>query len=177
MDGKIVRDIMAREGNEDMVLRKTLLIGALVALAGLPSSIFAQGVPNGMPSPEMIANADNYQPPKLGDYAAKLARQPDMTGLWSAMQPKDAGVGPTFDPVNTFWPPQPVRGEAIFGPMAGTYINNIPYTPEYQKKYKALIQETREGKSRDTFAACEPYGVPRMIGTPRFHSTLSSPRR
>ena len=127
-------------------------------------SAFAQGFDRGLPSAELIANAANYQPPKLGEFAAKLAQLPDMTGLWSAMQPVGAGVGPVFDPVHTFWPPQPVQGEARFGPVPGTYIKDIPYTAEYQKKYLELIRETTEGKSRDTFAACEPYGVPRMIG-------------
>ena len=146
------------------MLRKTLLLRALIGSASLMPSAFAQELGRGLPSAELIANAANYQPPKLGELAAKLAQQPDMTGLWSAMQPVGAGVGPVFDPVHTFWPPQPVQGEARFGPVPGTYIKDIPYTAEYQKKYRELIRETTEGKSRDTFAACEPYGVPRMIG-------------
>jgi hypothetical protein len=144
------------------MLRKAVLLGALAGAASLAPSAFAQGL-GGFPSPEIIANADKFEPPKLTEYAVKLAQQPDMTGAWSLMQPKGAGIGPTFDPINTFWPPQPVAGEALFGPIAGTYIKNIPYTPEYQKKYEDLVKETLEGKSRDTFAACVPYGVPRMI--------------
>lgn len=138
---------------------------ALVGSTTLTPSAFPQGSGRGLPGAELIANADNYHPPTLSELAAKLAQQPDMTGLWSAMQPAEAGVGPVFDPVHTFWPPQPVQGEARFGPVPGTYIKDIPYTAEYQKKYRELIQETTEGKSRDTFAACEPYGVPRMIGS------------
>jgi hypothetical protein len=144
------------------MLRRCLLICALLGSVSLIPSALAQG--RGLPNPELVANADNYQPPKLDELAAKLAQQPDMTGLWSAMQPVEAGVGPVFDPVRTFWPPQPVPGEARFGPVPGTYIKDIPYTAEYQKKYRELIEETKQGKSRDTFAACEPYGVPRMIG-------------
>jgi hypothetical protein len=146
------------------MLNRALLPSLLLGFAPVISPAFAQGSGRGLPNPDQIANADNYQPPKLSELAAKLAQQPDMTGLWNAMQPVEAGVGPVFDPVHAFWPPQPVPGEARFGPVPGTYIKDIPYTAEYQKKYLGLIQETREGKSRDTFAACEPYGVPRMIG-------------
>src|SRR5260370_40400083 len=102
------------------MLRTAFLPCALLGLASLIPSAFAQGSGRGLPSPELIANAANYQPPKLGELAAKLAQQPDMTGLWSAMQPAEAGVGPVFDPIHTFWPPQPVQGEARFGPVPGT---------------------------------------------------------
>src|SRR5215469_16465309 len=144
--------------------RRDLLVCALLGSTTLTPAAFPQGSGRGLPAAELIANADNYRPPTLSELAAKLAQQPDMTGLWRPMQPAEAGVGPVFDPVHTFWPPQPVQGEARFGPVPGTYIKDIPYTAEYQKKYRELIQETTEGKSRDTFAACEPYGVPRMIG-------------
>ena len=136
---------------------------------------FAQGQ-TGVPSAETIANADQYQAPRLADYAAKLAQQPDMSGLWSIIQPPGAGAGPTFDPVNTYWPAQPARGEARFGPMPGTYLKSIPYTPEYQKKYRDFIEETKQGKSRDRFAACEPFGMPRMLGaTPVPFDIVQSP--
>ena len=118
----------------------------------------------GLPSAELIANADKFNPPRLTEYAARLARQPDMTGTWMAMVPKGAGNGPTFDPVHTVYAPALAKGEATFGPLPGTYIKGIPYNAEYQKKYKELIKETTEGKSRDTFPACVPYGIPRMIG-------------
>src|ERR1700676_5330606 len=113
------------------MLRKTLVLRALLGSASLVPSAFAQESGRGLPSAELITNAANYQPPKLGEFAAKLAQQPDMTGLWSAMQPVGAGVGPVFDPVHAFWPPQPVQGEARFGPVPGTYIKDIPYTAEY----------------------------------------------
>jgi hypothetical protein len=142
------------------------LIAACLAVSTLPmidGPAFAQA-PAGLPSPSTISNADHFQPPKLKAYSARLAEQPDMTGLWSAMTPKGAGHGPTFDPVHTYYPPQPPAGESGFGPIPGTYIKGIPYNPEYQQKYENLIRETTEGKSRDNFPACFPYGVPRMIG-------------
>jgi hypothetical protein len=137
-----------------------LLVGSV--LAAVPA--LAQFAPPGLPSPELIRNADTYDPPLLTDYAAKLAQQPDMTGLWVAMQPVDAGAGPTFDPVNTFWPKQPVPGESLFGPIPGTYLKGIPYNAEWQARYDLYVKEALAGKSRDPFAACRPYGVPRMIG-------------
>ena len=140
-------------------LARVALMGSLLfATVG-----FAQSS-KGLPSAELIANADKFEPPRLTEYAARLAQQPDMTGTWMTMAPKGAGNGPTFDPVHTFYPPALAHGEATFGPLPGTYIKGIPYNAEYQKKYAALIKETTEGKSRDTFPACVPYGVPRMIG-------------
>ena len=144
------------------LVSKKILLVALATLIAAPS--FAQMGPRGLPSPEMIANADKYQPPKLTEYASKRAAQPDMTGLWVAMQPVDAGAGPTFDPVNTFWPKQPVAGESLFGPIPGTYLKGIPYNAEWQAKYDSYVKEALAGKSRDPFAACRPYGMPRMIG-------------
>jgi len=69
----------------------------------------------------------------------------------------------TFDPEHSHMGTPPVLGEAVFGPTAGTYIKDIPYTPEYQALYQQYVQETAEGKSRDPFPACVPYGVPRMF--------------
>ena len=135
-------------------------VSRLLATACLIAApAFGQPVPADLPDPKIIANADKFEPPRLTEYAARLARQPDMTGTWMAMVPKGAGNGPTFDPVHTFYPPALAHGEATFGPLPGTYIKGIPYNPEYQKKYAALIKETTEGKSRDTFPACVPYGV------------------
>lgn len=92
------------------------------------------------------------------------------------MLPRNAPVGePTFDPVHTVWPPQPPFGEAIFGPLPGTYIEGIPYNAEYQKKYRDLVKETTEGKARDTFPACVALSVPRMIGAFFSFDIIQSP--
>jgi|HubBroStandDraft_1064217.scaffolds.fasta_scaffold29831_2 hypothetical protein len=109
---------------------------AITSLFAVPA--FAQLMPMGLPSPQAIANADKFNPPRLAQYAARLAHLPDMTGTWTAMLPKGASNGPTFE--------------------------GIPYNAEYQKKYRQLIKETTGGKSRDTIPTCVPYGVPRMIG-------------
>lgn len=149
---------------------------ALLSGLWLPAAALAQSGVIGLPSADIIARANSYDPPKVGDYAEKLAEQPDMMGQWMPMQPIGAGRGPTWDPVNTFWPPQPPPEEQGFGPMPGTYIKGIPYKPDYQKKYRDLIDETLQGKSRDTFAACFPYGVPRMIGdSPTYFDIVQSP--
>lgn len=139
---------------------------ALVLLGGCAAwePAAAQSRPS-WPSAEVIAGADRYSPPRLGELAAKLAQQPDMTGLWSQLSPPGSGAGPTFDPVHTVYPPeQPPEGEARFGPLPGTYMTGIPYTAEYKRRYEQYVAEARQGKARDTFAACIPYGVPRMVG-------------
>jgi hypothetical protein len=149
-----------------MIIRSSFALAALTGLIllSVEEPARAQIPSTGLPSPDVISNADHFQPPKLLAYAAKLAEQPDMTGLWAAMSPKGAGHGPTFDPAHTSYPPQPPAGEAGFGPIPGTYIKDIPYNAEFQRKYQDLVRETTEGKSRDDFPACFPYGVPRMIG-------------
>ena len=146
-----------------MLSRNFLTCIASVASVLVARAAFAQS-PQGLPSAALLANADRYNPPRLTEYAARLAHQPDMTGTWMAMVPKGAGNGPTFDPLHTVYPPALTKGESSFGPLPGTYIKGIPYNAEYQRKYRELIRETTEGKSRDTFPACVPYGIPRMIG-------------
>jgi len=145
----------------------SIRIGSALAALTLPALLTPHALAQssrGLPSAAVIANADHFDPPKLTRYARRVAEQPDMSGTWTTMVPKDSGNGPTFDPVHTVYPPRLVSGEASFGPLPGTYIKGIPYNAEYQRKYRELIKETTEGKSRDTFAACIPYGVPRMIG-------------
>jgi hypothetical protein len=139
------------------------LLASLAAAAVLAPPAFAEAPP-GLPSRAVIVNAGKFDPPRLTQYAERLSQQPDMSGTWTTLVPKGAGNGPTFDPVHTVYPPRLPAGEATFGPLPGTYIRGIPYNAAYRKKYRELIKETTEGKSRDTFAACVPYGVPRMIG-------------
>ena len=152
-----------------MHIRGTSWLCATGALATLASVRLASAAPvesgGDWPSAQAIAGADHYKPPRLKGLASKLAKQPDMTGLWTELSPKSAGAGPTFDPERTYYPPnQPVKGEARFGPIPGTYIKDIPYTPEYRRLYEQYVADAKQGKARDTFAACVPYGVPRMIG-------------
>jgi hypothetical protein len=161
--------------NRTLVVAAAICSFAAPALA--PAALAQPGGASGLPTPEVIAKAGAFKPPRLSAYAQKLASQPDMTGSWKPLDPKDAGHGPVFDPEHAVWPPnQPQPGEATFGPVAGTYIKGIPYRPEYQRRYEALIKETTEGKSRDTFAACAPFGVPRMLGaTPTSFDIVQAP--
>jgi len=128
------------------------------------------------PSPEILQRADKYQPRKLTDLAAKLAEQPDMTGTWLIAEPVGAPEGPLFDPAHAIAPKQAVPGEATFGPIPGTRDTQIPYTPEFERLYGQHVREAQEGHSRDTFAACVPYGVPRMIGdNPVYFDIIQAP--
>lgn len=129
------------------------------------------------PTPQMLADADNYQPPRLTRYAARLASQPDMTGTWLPLAPKGACAGSiTADPAHTICPGRLQVGEAAFSAFPGTYMTGLPYNAEYQKKYRELLQDTIDGKSPDDFPACFPYGVPRMIlGTPVPFDIIQSP--
>jgi hypothetical protein len=136
-----------------------------VALASSVVALPAFAQSSRWPSADVIAGADRYDPPKATALAAKLSQQPDMTGLWIQLAPKGSGAGPTFDPAHTFYsPPQPVEGESRFGPIPGTYLTDIPYKPEYKRLYEQYVNDAKAGKARDTFAACVPYGVPRMVG-------------
>jgi len=139
-----------------------VLMSCVMAAAALPA--VAQFAPPGLPKAELIRDADKYEPPKLTEYAAKLARQPDMSGLWYALEPLGIESRPVFDPLHVINGKPQVQGEATYGPTAGTHLTGIPYTAEYQKKYDEYVKEALKGNSRDDFAACVPYGVPRMIG-------------
>ena len=157
--------------------RKIAVIGVLAGAWLCSGPALAQpGGVSGLPDPALIARAGAYQPPRLTDYAAKLAVQPDMTGAWKPLDPINAGPGPLFDPAHGVWPARLAPGEATFGPLPGTYIKDIPYNAEYRKTYEALIKETTEGHSRDTFAACFPFGTPRMQGaTPVSFDIIQAP--
>lgn len=136
-----------------------------VALLGVGLAAQAGQAPeNPMPSAEVLARAATYVPPKLTELAAKLAAQPDMTGIWAFIQAPDACRGPLFDPAHAACPQRALEGEATFGPLPGTRVTSIPYNAEYQAIYDRHVAESLEGKARDTFATCIPYGVPRMVG-------------
>lgn len=153
-----------------------LTLFLLATSAVLAPEAFAQFDQGALPSAATIAAAKSYRPPLIGSYAAKLAQQPDMSGEWSAMEVPGGGAGPTFDPVNTWYPPQPLQGEQLYGPIPGTYVKDIPFNAEWRKRYQDLVKETTEGKSRDDFPACVPYGVPRMLGaTPVPMDIIQSP--
>ena len=147
-----------------MSKRVVALLGLGVAL--IASASVAQPAANPWPTPAEFARGKTYKAPKVGAYATKLAQQPDLMGQWIPLTPpQNAGAGnPYFDPSDIFTPYRVPAGEQTFGPNAGGYMKNVPYKPEYQKKYMELVKEVEAGKSRDTFAACIPYGMPRFVG-------------
>jgi hypothetical protein len=137
----------------------------MVALLGVCLPARAGQAPgNPMPSAQLLQHAADYVPPKLAALAAKLAAQPDMTGIWAFIQAPSDCRGPVFDPANATCPARALEGESTFGPLAGTRVTGIPYNAKYQAIYDRNIAESLEGKARDTFATCIPYGVPRMVG-------------
>jgi len=142
----------------------SVLIG-LQLLATAPAQAQVRSRAQSMPSEEAIAHADNYQPQRLTGLAAKLAQQPDITGTWMTAEPLDAPVGQIFDPEHAVVERRPLPGEVTFGPLPGTYDAAIPYNEKYRKIYQQHIAEAKQGHSRDTFAACVPYGLPRVIGS------------
>jgi hypothetical protein len=140
-------------------------LAASVCFAACAPAAFAQGQGARTPTPEELERSKTFVAPKVGDYAAKLASQPDLMGSWTYTAPPNAAGGATvFDPANAVGAFRFVQGEQGFGPPPGTYIKNIPFKPEWQKKYETLVKETTEGKSRDDFPACVPYIGPRVIG-------------
>lgn len=144
--------------------RGGVLLIAVPLLFGIDPAYAQNPRADTLPSAEILAHAESYRPRKMTDLAARLAQQPDMTGTWMIAEPADAPEGPLFDPQHAHAAPQPIKGESTFGPIPGTYDTQIPYTPEYQKLYRQHVEEAKQGHARDTFAACVPYGVPRMIG-------------
>ena len=134
-------------------LLPVLAWGQGAAVAGLP------------PTPDQVSRAASFSPPKLGDYAKRLAEQPDFMGSWGYTSPPSAAGATVFDAANMFVPPLVLLpGEQRFGPPGGTYNKSIPYKPEYQKIYMDLVQDAANGRSKDTFALCIPYGMPRVMG-------------
>jgi len=145
------------------MLARKLLMMAAVAVTSL-SLPFCQLAYAQYPTPGILSRAKTYVGPKLTEQAAKLAAQPDMTGIWQMLDPDGACGGPLFNPESAVCPPRPPSGEQTFGPLPGTKMQGIPYNAKYQKMYDAYVADALQGKARDTFAACVPYGVPRMVG-------------
>jgi hypothetical protein len=103
-------------------------------------------------------------PQASSDSAAAAATVPDWTGKWE--MPRIA-TRLMFDPDNAYLEPDPGRG-LDFGPVGGSYLTTIPYTPEFQKEYMDRIAMHKAGKPTDPVGAdCRPYGMPRvMAATP-----------
>ncbi len=96
-------------------------------------------------------------------YGAELASLPDWTGVWTPLE------GITFPgPKFTVLAKDPAGGEGGFsyGPLPGSYITGVPYKPEYQKRYDALVKRgAEEFFVDDPVGNCMlPHGMPRVMG-------------
>jgi hypothetical protein len=104
-------------------------------------------------------------PRKVGQaYAERLLQMPDLNGAWNYTTPNPRAASYIFDPANAFIPYDLPPGIPEYGPRPGTYIKGIPYKAEYQRKYAQIVKNTSEGRSIDPYAACNPYGMPRLMG-------------
>jgi hypothetical protein len=90
-----------------------------------------------------------------------------------------AGARLMFDPAHAYVEPDPAGevGGFDFGPIAGSYLTDIPYKPEFRSEYAATVARTKAGLASDPVGAgCRPYGMPRvMSATPYGPSFLITP--
>jgi hypothetical protein len=111
-----------------------------------------------------LAAEKPFVAPKVGRaYAKAVERLPDFNGAWGKTEASltDAQV---FDPANLFKPELHENDIGMdVGPLPGSYIKGIPYTPEAAEQYKATIQAAIEGRSEDAVGVCQPYGMPRIM--------------
>ncbi len=139
-----------------MSLRRACSALRLAAgLAALSASASAQTL-----APDATAKPQpGYVSPRIGDaYAKAIADLPDWNGSWST-----DGIL-MFDPAHVVLGP---GTDLAFdtGPLEGTYLVGIPYKPEYQKQYEALIAASLKGEVHDPMGDCrQPHGLPRQIG-------------
>lgn len=121
------------------------------------------------PKAELPPPADQraaYASPKIEqEYTDALLKLPDWNGAWinqAAPKPRPAQL--MFDPEH-FFQPEFAGEPSATGPVAGSYLTQIPYKPEYLKQYRANVAMALEGKSIDRVGAlCQPYGGLRLMG-------------
>jgi hypothetical protein len=141
--------------------RSGLLTGWLAVVALITFLTLALG---------RAADGDSYRAPRISaDDLAALAKVPDWGGAY-AMGGPPCPQCIIFDPDHFYKPPDPAAdvGGADFGLLPGTYDTNIPYKPEYQKRYMAVVGQIKQGKQPDPVGNCmQPHGMPRqMSGIP-----------
>jgi hypothetical protein len=137
------------------------------ALSVLASPLIAQETSRAaqqLPPPRSAG--DSYDSPLIeAEYTDELQKLPDWNGTWimqAAPKPRPAQL--MFDPEN-FHQPEFAGEPSATGPVAGSYLTNIPYKPEYKKQYMENVQKALEGKSVDAVGAlCRPYGGIRLMG-------------
>jgi hypothetical protein len=123
-------------------------------------------------APFLVRGADTseYRAPRISvNDLAVLAKLPDWDGTY-AMGGPPCPQCIIFDPDHFYKPPDPAAGVggADFGLLPGTYDTNVPYKPEFQKKYMQTVQQIKQGKQPDPVGNCmQPHGMPRqMSGIP-----------
>lgn len=153
-------------------------VAALAALAAEPTAPTAALSPFS-PAP---AGPPPVQAPSL---AAALGEDwkklPDWRGVWFLEGPLVfAGAQDTMVPPDAKSQPRVIRGvEFEQGVPAGTYMMRIPYKPEFQQQYDAVIAKARAaGRAEDPVENCWlPHGMPRLAGAGpgavEFHLTPS----
>ena len=134
--------------------------GAAAILAGAPAA-FAQV--NGPPPP---AGPDPAAPVHaVGQaYLDRLAKLPDMNGVWLFTQPNKKVHVAIFDPTQAVVPYQWSDDLPAFGPNPGSYEPNIPYNAEWAAKYKKAVKDSAQGRAIDDAGSCKPNGMPRLMG-------------
>jgi hypothetical protein len=114
----------------------------------------------------VLRRASTAGPPRniSAEYAARLTGMPDMNGVWSYTSPDPRVHRAMFDPANAFVPYEWSTELPAFGPQPGSYDKSIPYKPEFMKQYMATVKNTVDGRSIDPAGACQPFGMPRLMG-------------
>ena len=123
------------------ILMAMTLTGVLAASAATAAqSAVAQAQPQAYGPPLLPPSWQAPQPQSgfkapafSSDYLQQLAQLPDWNGSWFLMG------GYLFDPSNAWLPPN--DDEAFdTGPLEGSVLRNIPYKPEYQKRYDQTVR-------------------------------------
>ena len=147
-----------------------LIAMAIAVCASGAASAQAPSLPEPGALPSSLKLDPNFTTPKISsDYLEKLGKLPDWNGRWTMRSgDKRRPAEIMYDPMHFYDPPDPAPAEedhaALVGPLPGAYVTNIPYKPEYKKKYEKIVADTKIGKSIDRVGACEPYGMPRVMG-------------
>ena len=94
-------------------------------------------------------------------FVSALQKLPDWNGDWALVG------GLMFAPEQAYNPEDPARkvGGLAYGPLPGAKLVGLPYKPEYQAKYDAVVAKAVEGLVDDPAGNCiEPHGMPRSLG-------------
>ncbi len=131
---------------------------SLLSLPGIMAAVAGVALCS-VSAPALAQKAAAYDAPRISkEYLDELAKLPDWGGIWAIQD------GIMFDPYNAHYveddPNSFGRGVGV-----GSYIKDMPLTPEYRKKYDEFLAALEQGKSMDPMATCmQPHGMPRQMG-------------